>query len=132
MLCGFSRGAIAANFLGLGDDEIAKLWRGFITHDHYDGVFKVSDPQSALQRLARLAGRPQLICSTLGTDETRAYLAKHISLDNITFLDVPMNELFNIPDGKIIHPHTDLWMHIDSAYRQEARGWLNRLVDGES
>ena len=36
-LCGFSRGAIACNFIGLHDDEIARLWRGFICHSHYDG-----------------------------------------------------------------------------------------------
>ncbi|MEY4483843.1 MAG: hypothetical protein RL693_1295, partial [Verrucomicrobiota bacterium] len=27
ILCGFSRGSIACNYLGLHDDEIAKLWR---------------------------------------------------------------------------------------------------------
>ena len=38
ILCGFSRGAIAVNYIGLHDDEIAALWAGFVTHDHYDGV----------------------------------------------------------------------------------------------
>ncbi len=123
-LCGFSRGAIAANYLGLADDEIAKLWKGFITHDHYDGVFKVSDQPSALRRLARLGGRPQLICSSTGTANTRAYLEQHIDLDRITFLDVPVSKLFEIPDGQIVHPHTDLWMSIDSQYRRQARAWL--------
>ena len=37
-LCGFSRGAIGVNYIGLHDDEIAKLWSAFITHDHFDGV----------------------------------------------------------------------------------------------
>ena len=37
VLCGFSRGAIAVNYIGLYDDEIAKLWCGFMSHDHYDG-----------------------------------------------------------------------------------------------
>lgn len=124
-LCGFSRGAIAANFLGLADDQIAKLWKGFITHDHYDGVFAVSDQASTLERLARLGNRPQLICSSMGTQATRQYLKPHIALDNITFLDVPIHELFKIPDGKIVHPHTDLWMSVDSQYRQQARAWLN-------
>jgi hypothetical protein len=123
-LCGFSRGAIAVNYLGLADDDIAKLWKGFIAHDHYDGVFPVSDPASALERLKRLKGRPQLICSAMGTKKTREYLATHTSLENFTFLDVPVNEMFELPDGKIVHPHTDLWMHIDSSYRQKARKWL--------
>ncbi len=127
-LCGFSRGAIAANYLGLADDEIAQLWKGFITHDHYDGVFNVSDQPSALERLARLGGRPQLICSSAGIGKTRDYLQQQIDLDNITFLDVPVHELFKIPDGKIVHPHTDLWMSIDSPYRQQARAWLHEQV----
>lgn len=37
-LCGFSRGAIAVNYLGLHNDEIADVWRGFFSHDHYDGA----------------------------------------------------------------------------------------------
>ena len=34
VLCGFSRGAIACNFIGLHDDEIARLWRAFL-HDGF-------------------------------------------------------------------------------------------------
>jgi len=127
-LCGFSRGAIAVNYLGLADDEISRLWKGFISHDHYDGVFPVSDPPSTLERLKRIGDRPQLICSTMGTKKTRDYLAKHTSLENFTFLDVPVNELFKIPDGKIVHPHSDLWMSIDSTYRQQAREWLQDVL----
>lgn len=126
-LCGFSRGAIAVNYLGLADDEIAKLWKGFVAHDHYDGVFPVSDPESALERLTRLDGRPQLICSAMGTQKTRDYLGARTTLKNITFLDVPVNELFQIPDGKIVHPHTDLWMQVDSSFRQRARDWLQSV-----
>ena len=40
ILCGFSRGAIGVNYIGLHDDQIAALWAGFITHDHYDGVLE--------------------------------------------------------------------------------------------
>jgi hypothetical protein len=127
-LCGFSRGAIAVNYLGLADDEIAKLWKGFISHDHYDGVFRVSDQASTLRRLVRLGDRPQLICSSVGTQKTKEYLQQYIDLDNITFLDVPVDELFAIPEGKVIHPHTDLWMSIDSVYRRQARQWLRKIA----
>ena len=34
VLCGFSRGAIGVNYIGLHDDGIAALWAGFVTHDH--------------------------------------------------------------------------------------------------
>jgi hypothetical protein len=37
-IAGFSRGAIACNFIGLRDDEIASLWCGFVVHSHYEGV----------------------------------------------------------------------------------------------
>ena len=56
-LAGFSRGAIACNYIGLHDDEIASLWRGFVCHSHYDGVraweYAGSDRKAAAQRLRR-------------------------------------------------------------------------------
>ncbi len=36
------------------------------------------------------------------------------------------DQLFKIPSGKIVHPHTDLWMSIDSKYRRQARDWLRK------
>lgn len=37
ILCGFSRGALACNAIGLFDDEIARLWRGFFCYSHHEG-----------------------------------------------------------------------------------------------
>ncbi|MCH2332071.1 MAG: hypothetical protein MK312_11135, partial [Roseibacillus sp.] len=34
VLCGFSRGAIACNFIGLHDDQVASLWKAFIPYRH--------------------------------------------------------------------------------------------------
>lgn len=122
-VCGFSRGAIATSYIGLADDEIAKLWRGFIAHDHFDGQRKWnypdSDRQSALERLARLKGRPVLVCG--GANE---FLKEHLDLAEFTFLKPPVAKIFKIPEGKVIHPHTDLWMHRASEYRTIARKWL--------
>ena len=122
-ICGFSRGAIACSYIGLADDEIASFWKGMITHDHFDGDrtwnYPASDRKSALVRLARLKGRPVLACGK-GTD----YLKKHSGLAQFTFLKPPIDKLFKIPEGKVIHPHTDLWLHRESKYRDEARGWL--------
>ncbi|MFK7911144.1 MAG: hypothetical protein AB8F34_11185 [Akkermansiaceae bacterium] len=124
-ICGFSRGAIAISYIGLADDEIATLWKGFIAHDHFDGHIKWgypnSDRDSALIRLARLKGRPVLASGT-GND----FLKDHLKLADFTFLKVPVEKIFRIPEGKIIHPHTDLWMHRDSAYRKQARDWLKK------
>lgn len=134
-LCGFSRGAIAASYLGLRDDEIASLWKGFFTHDHFDGerkwVYADSDRQSALQRLARLNGRPVLICGTHATGVRENFLKDHLDLAQFTFLDVPTDKIFDIPEGKVIHPHTDLWMHRESQYRQQARVWLQGVLEGK-
>ena len=103
-ICGFSRGAIAVNYLGLADDEIAGFWKGFIAHEHYDSVtawgYEGDDSDSAAIRLHRLRDRPQLIIEAtsfnyLGRTET--FLTKHIDLDQFTFLTVPVDSLFSIP-----------------------------------
>jgi hypothetical protein len=52
------------------------------------------------------------------------YLKSHPNLGEFTFLPVPVGKIFDIPDGPIIHPHTDLWAHRDSPTRQIARDWL--------
>jgi len=122
-ICGFSRGAIGASYIGLADDEIAALWKGVFTHDHFDGDrnwgYPASDRASALTRLARLNGRPVLACG--GAND---FLQDHRGLAAFTFLRPPIAEIFEIPDGKVIHPHTDLWMHRDSKYRQQVRQWF--------
>ena len=126
-ICGFSRGAIACSYIGLADDEIASFWKGMITHDHFDGQKKWGYPQSdracALERLARLKGRPVLVCGNAND-----YLKKYPELGNFTFLPVPVAKIFDIPDGLVIHPHTDLWAHRESPTRQRARVWLNKHI----
>lgn len=124
-ICGFSRGAIGASYIGLADDEIASFWKGMITHDHFDGQrtwgYADGDRESALKRLARLRGRPVLVCGG-GAD----FLHEHPDLADFTFLRPPVAKIFKIPDGKVIHPHTDLWMHRESEHREQVRRWLER------
>lgn len=131
-ICGFSRGAIGVSYIGLADGEIAALWKGFITHDHFDGQrewpYPGSDRASALLRLARLGGRPVLVCGGGGTQGVREYLAAHLDLSRFTFLDVPVTRLFHIPEGKVIHPHTDSWMCKESDCRRLARQWLDAVL----
>jgi hypothetical protein len=111
----------------LADDEIASFWKGMITHDHFDGHKKWGYPESdrisALKRLARLKERPVLVCGN-GND----YLKEHLNLGKFTFLPVPVNTIFEIPEGPVIHPHTDLWAHRDSATRKTARSWLQKQI----
>ena len=73
-----SAGAIACNYIGLHDDEIASLWRGFICHSHYDGVrewpYAGSDRNAAAERLKRLGNRPQFISHENNVNATKNYL----------------------------------------------------------
>jgi len=123
VLCGFSRGAIACSYLGLADEDIAKLWVGMFAHDHFDGQKKWGYPNSdraaALKRLARLKGRPVFLSG--GANE---FLKEHPTLGVFTFQTVPVAKIFDIPEGPVIHPHTDLWMHRDSDQRKKVRSWL--------
>lgn len=126
ILCGFSRGAIAANAIGLHDDEIAAMWRGFVCYSHYDGVhggwpFAGADAVSAKQRLARLNGRPQLIChesdaGKLNLAATRRYLQDTGIDGDFTFLETGFRN------------HNDAWALRPSAARHAAREWLMRVA----
>jgi hypothetical protein len=121
ILCGFSRGAIATNAIGLHDDEIATLWRAFLCYSHYDGVdprwpFAGADSASARQRLARLKGRPQLICSESPLETTRLYLQSTGVSGDFTFLETGFRN------------HSDAWTLRPSPARDTARQWLAELV----
>ena len=121
ILCGFSRGAIACNFIGLHDDEIAKLWRGFICHSHYDGVkerwpYAGADRASALERLKRLDGRPQFISHEMSTAATEQYLKESGVAGNWTFEPIPFRN------------HSDQWTLRDLPSRKKVRDWLAALL----
>jgi hypothetical protein len=120
-LAGFSRGAIACNYIGLHDDEIAALWRGFIAHSHYDGVrewdYPESDRSSAARRLARLAGRPQFISQEGSVDDVRAYLATACPNGPFTFHDLPFPN------------HTDAWILRDIPSRAALRDWVKGVLE---
>ncbi len=133
VVCGFSRGAIGTSYLGLADDEIASLWAGLFTFDHFDGHrqwgYPEDDRPSALKRLARLKGRPVLVCAQ--NPEKEGYLENHLDLAAFTFIKVPTGKIFKIPGGAIQSPHTDMWMHRDSPQRRQARAWLRDILNGK-
>ena len=132
LICGFSRGAIATSYIGLADDEVARLWKAVITHDHFDGAkqwpYPESNRQSVIHRLTRLRGRPVLVCGQHATGVRRKFLGEHMDLAAFTFLDIPVNSIFNIPEGPYLHSHTDLWMHRPSIYRDQVRTWIQKIV----
>jgi len=119
-LAGFSRGSIACNFIGLHDDEIASLWRGFICHSHYDGVRKWpyagSDRAAAEERLARLGDRPQFISQEVSVEATQRYLERSDAEGRFTFRAIPYRN------------HADTWVLRDIPEREAVRGWLAKAL----
>ncbi len=121
ILCGFSRGAIACNYLGLHDDATSKLWCGFFAYSHYDGVrswpYPGSDLQSARIRLNRLGDRPQFICSEgNGAESVREYLTPLVPQANLTFMSTGFRN------------HNDSWVLRPSEARVAARKWLRQTI----
>jgi len=120
VLVGFSRGAIACNYIGLHDDRIAKIWRAFVPYSHYDGVrrwgYPGSDRASALKRLKRLKGRPQFICMENSVEETRRYLASTGVKGDFTFVVTPFRN------------HNDRWAHRDTPQRRQLRKWIDKVL----
>lgn len=118
ILAGFSRGAIACNYLGLHDDEIAKLWCGFVAYSHYDGVkhwpYPDCDRDSAIGRLKRLGGRPQFICaeSSGGLEATRQWLESTGIEGDFTYTETGFRN------------HNDAWLLRPSEARTKLRKWF--------
>jgi hypothetical protein len=120
ILAGFSRGAIACNYIGLHDDAIAALWRGFVCHSHYDGVrswgYAGDDRAAAAERLKRLKDRPQFVSHEGSAAETRTYLAAALPSGRFTFLDLPYRN------------HTDAWVLRDIPERKALRAWVEGVL----
>ncbi|MFT5088952.1 MAG: hypothetical protein ACI8PG_003319 [Planctomycetota bacterium] len=120
-LAGFSRGAIACNYIGLYDDEIASLWRGFICHSHYDGLrewpYDRSDRHAALERLKRLKNRPQFISGEKDVQATKDYLLTACPSGQFSFLKMPFAD------------HTDTWVLRDIPPREAVRRWFTHVLN---
>lgn len=121
ILCGFSRGSIGCNFIGLHDDEIAKLWCGFVCHSHYDGVisrwpYEGADKASALERLKRLGNRPQWISHEGTTAATEKWLQSTGIAGNWTFVSMPFPN------------HSSAWVLRDMPERQKLREWVAEVI----
>lgn len=125
ILCGFSRGSIACNYLGLQNDQISKLWRAFIAYSHYDGVapwpYADSEREAALERLQRLGNRPQFIChevteSKLNLAATKEWLKSTSKGNQFTFAETGFRN------------HNDAWLLRPSATRKKMRQWLKSTI----
>lgn len=134
VLCGFSRGAIACNRLGLADDETARLWRAFVAYSHYDGVserwpFPAADRLSARKRLERLDGRPQFLCAEIPTAATSPSLLEATR----EYLEQTLDAVNQATDPRVLVPtgfrnHDDAWLLRPSPARDALREWLARVT----
>ena len=148
VLCGFSRGAIAVSFIGLADDEIAALWCGLVTHDHFDGVREWPGTAwgspldryraSTRARLARLGTRPLLVCQAGGTAGIRRWLdSTGLPFEGASYLDVRIGDIFPVlpqrlaPGIEAKSTHTDRWVLVDSPDTERARAWVARVLADE-
>ncbi|HCU87859.1 MAG TPA: hypothetical protein DGP39_10035 [Verrucomicrobiales bacterium] len=126
VLCGFSRGAIACNYIGLHDGAISALWRAFIPYSHYDGVnprwgYPGADRAAALVRLKRLGNRPQFIChenseGRLNLKVTRKYLENTGIKSKFTFRETGYRN------------HNDAWLLRPGPARTALRNWLAEIM----
>lgn len=140
-LCGFSRGAIGVNYLGLYDDEIAELWTAFITHDHFDGIKEWENTSwgsplkayraGAVERLRRVGGRPYLVCQNGDKYGSKAFVRSVLgSAKNFTFNNLSTSEIFgSLPHPLAKAPHTDFWAYLPSDYRELTWDWMNAVLD---
>ncbi len=119
VLTGFSRGAIACGYIGLRDDETARLWRAMVIHSHYDGVRKWGypddDAESARRRWARFDGMPQFVTHERSIEKTREFL-KEMNSSHISLIALPFEN------------HTDAWVLKDLPERAKLRSWISEML----
>ena len=111
VLTGHSRGAIACNYIGLYDEDIASLWTAMIPISHYDGRtdwrwagMTVEDATiGARERIHRLGKTPQLICGEyhLRTNHTDANDLKAVREGAYSDMAVAIKELDLVPLSEI-------------------------------
>jgi hypothetical protein len=158
ILTGYSRGAIACNFIGLHDDQIARLWRAVIPVSHYDDGHTAwgmtpEERGRAPERLRRLGKTPQLICGEYSSRSARGSDARLLegvkAKDLISFASAkpelglePLTELEGTrqfvaqhhPQGNftIVNlpwvNHGPTVLHRETPERRRLRDWLKEVL----
>lgn len=159
VLVGCSRGAIACNYIGLHDDEIAQLWRAMVPNSHYDAIrewnWSMSDEDKyrAVERVKRLGSTPQFICGEyhLRENHTDANDLRAVRDGNYSDMEIAINELDLVPqseselirkfienhypEGNITFVdlpfvnHTSAWVFMDIPERKMVRDWLSEVLN---
>jgi predicted esterase len=115
ILTGFSRGAIACGFIGLRNDRIAQLWKGFHLCQHYDGDgWNGATLEDALERAKRFRGS-----AVFHTDNPA---------DRVR----PVTEIMNVPTTFVdsgLAAHSIAMFLDDRESTQQLRRWFAELVE---
>lgn len=158
VLTGYSRGAIACNYIGLHDDQIARLWRAMIPVSHYDDGHTAwgmtpEERDRAPERLRRLGGIPQLICGEYSAPSARGsdvVLLERIKEKNLIFFAAaksglglqPLADLEgtrgfvtrHLPQGRVTFidlpwvNHDSKVLFRDTPSRRQMRDWLQQVL----
>jgi Cellulase (glycosyl hydrolase family 5) len=160
ILTGYSRGAIACNYIGLHDDEIARLWCASIPVSHYDDAhtawgMNLDDKSRAPERLRRLGKTPQLICGEYSSRWARGSDSKllgkihekgltsfaaaktELELEPLTTLEGTREFVTKHHPGGNFTIVNFAWvnhgpdvMHRDTSEREQLRNWLGEVLRG--
>ena len=114
ILTGFSRGAIACGFIGLRNDRIAALWKGFHLCQHYDGDgWNGATLDGALERANRFRGS-----AVFHTDNPA---------DRVR----PLTDIMNVPTTFVnsgLGSHSIAMFLDDRESTQQVRRWFAELA----
>jgi hypothetical protein len=155
ILTGYSRGAIACNYIGLRDDEVAKLWLAIVPTSHYDNRrwgMSETEFQLGSKRLRRLGDTPQYVCGEhhLADKHNDNKLLKLVRDKKFSTIEAAKQELDllpmieqedirkfimkNRPTANVTFAdfpwvnHTGEWVLRDTAERRKLRVWVKFQV----
>ena len=114
VLTGFSRGAIACGYIGLRNEKIAALWKGFHACQHYDSYgWKGATLPGAIERAARFQGQ-----AVFQTDNPQDQYQP--------VMDVMKTKVTWVQSG--LNFHSTAMFLDDRPSTQQLRGWFWQLV----
>lgn len=113
-VAGFSRGSVATNAIGLYNNTIASVWKGFINYGHYDGSI-YTNVNDARDRLNRLNGRAVILIDS-DLSQEKAAIGSNLSKGKFTFLE------------QAFQGHDDVWTLKNIPERQKLRNWFWNVV----
>jgi hypothetical protein len=118
VLSGFSRGAIACGYIGLRNDRIGALWKGFVACQHYDGSsWRQSRMEDAIKRAPRFRGKAIFQVDNTGKKDNYEQLTEHTN---------PAVEWTWVSSG--LGAHATAMFLDDRPSTQQLREWFRQLV----